>query len=318
MKENPRILVVDPHPDDEAVFWGGTIAKYTNLGAEIYLLVLSNGEKGKIAITHSKRGLQDFREVKPEEEDWLASERQRECREVAKILGIKQVKFLGLPNLGVDQNAIFPIRATIRKFDPHVIFSFSEAGTLSPANQDHSWAGIATFYAILSLLKDTYGDIKPGSIRALTDQARSLSFRRFLTYHLPAANQLLEKWAELSIRREDLTFIDVSGELGKKHSASYGHQTQRHLIEFFNKVGILGMTKEPFYERICIGPSCKGRGDLLYGIAEPPKQLAITIFPEEQAKYASTTPNFYELIQKRCQTASLLTVESDFLSEFRN
>lgn len=307
MKENPRILVVDPHPDDEAIFWGGTIAKYAKLGAEIYLLVLSNGEKGKIAITHPERGLQGYREVKPEEESWLASERQKECQEAARILGVKKVEFLGLPNLGVDQRAIFPIRSAIQKFDPHVIFSFNEAGTMSPANQDHAWAGIATFYAILSLLKDTYGDIKPESTHTLTNQARPLSFRRFLTYHLPNAGQLLEKWGELNVSPEDLTFINVLEELAEKHNSSYTHRTQRHLIEFFDRVGIIGMTQEPFYERICIGPSCKGKADFLYGIVEPPTQLAITIFPEEQAKYASTLPNLYDVIQKRCQTASLFS-----------
>lgn len=303
MRENPRILVVDPHPDDEAIFWGGTIAKYAKLGAEIYLLVLSNGEKGKIAIIHPEKGLQGYREVKPEEEDWLASERQKELQEVARILGVKQVKFLRLPNLEVDQRAIRPIKTIIRNFDPHVVFSFNEAGTLSPANQDHAWAGIATFYAILSLLKDTYGDIKPGSTHTLTNHACSLSFRRFLSYHLPKADQLLEKWGELKVLPENLTSIDVSSELDKKHQVCYVHRTQRHLIEFFNKVGIIGMAKEPFYERICIGPSCKGKTDLLFGITRPPTQLTITPFPEEQTKYASTIPNLYDIIQKRCQTA---------------
>lgn len=306
MKENPRILVVDPHPDDEAILWGGTIAKYAGLGAEIYLLVLTNGEKGKIAITHPERGLQGYREVKSEEENWLATERRKECLEAAGILGVKQVEFLGIPNLGVDQNAIFSIKTAIKKLDPHVIFSFNEAGTT--ASQDHAWAGIATFHAILSLLKDTYGDIKLGSTRTLTGQARPLSFRRFLTYHLLNAGQLLEKWAELNVSPRDLTFIDVTEELDIKRSASYTHQTQRHLVDFFDRVGILGMTQEPFYERICIGPSCKGEMDFLHGIEEPPTQLAITIFPEEQTKYASTMLNYYDVIQRRCQIASSLTL----------
>ena len=43
MKERPRLLVVDPHPDDESFFMGGTLAKYAG-SIDIHLLVLSNGE----------------------------------------------------------------------------------------------------------------------------------------------------------------------------------------------------------------------------------------------------------------------------------
>ncbi len=146
MIESPRILVVDPHPDDESFFWGGTIAKYAKQGAEIYLLVLSNGEKGKISITHSEKGFQGFREAKTlEDQEWLAAERQKECEEAVNLLGIKHVEFLGIPNLEVNQSAIIPIKTVIKNFDPHVVFSFNEAGTFSPVNQDHSWAGIATY-----------------------------------------------------------------------------------------------------------------------------------------------------------------------------
>lgn len=299
MIESPRILVVDPHPDDESFFWGGTIAKYAKQGAEIYLLVLSNGEKGKISITHSEKGFQGFREAETlKDQEWLAAERQKECKEAVNFLGIKHVEFLGIPNLEVDQSAIVPIKTVIKNFDPHVVFSFNEAGTFSPANQDHSWAGIATFMAIKSILIDCLGGkISPEEELNLP---LPISFRRYLTYTLPAAGQLLEQWAEMNLNRNELTSINISDEIGVKRQACSAHKTQSHLTKFFSQIGILDIREELFYERINIGSSSKGKNDLLYGIEQFGMRLSIPKFPEEKPRYASSTPNFYNIIYQRC------------------
>lgn len=299
MIESPRILVVDPHPDDESFFWGGTIAKYAKQGAEIYLLVLSNGEKGKISITHSEKGFQGFREAKTlEDQEWLAAERQKECKEAVNFLGIKHVEFLGIPNLEVNQSAIIPIKTVIKNFDPHVVFSFNEAGTFSSVNQDHSWAGIATFMAIKSILIDCFsGKISPEEELNLP---LPISFRRYLTYTLPAAGQLLEQWAEMNLNRNELTSINISDEIGVKRQAYFAHKTQSHLTKFFSQIGILDIREELFYERINIGPSSKGKNDLLYGIGQPGRHLSMSKFPEEESRYASNTPNFYKVIYQRC------------------
>ena len=39
--KSKRILVVAPHPDDETLALGGTIAKYSEQGCEIHVLVVS-------------------------------------------------------------------------------------------------------------------------------------------------------------------------------------------------------------------------------------------------------------------------------------
>ena len=36
-----RVLVVSPHPDDETLGVGGTIAKYSAQGAEVFVLMVS-------------------------------------------------------------------------------------------------------------------------------------------------------------------------------------------------------------------------------------------------------------------------------------
>ena len=41
MKDKNRVLVVAPHPDDETLGVGGTIAKYSAQGDEIFVLTVS-------------------------------------------------------------------------------------------------------------------------------------------------------------------------------------------------------------------------------------------------------------------------------------
>lgn len=79
-----RILVLAPHPDDESLGCGGTIARYTHGGATAALLVVSDG------------GALDEQDGKKEED--LAAERTQETRAAAQVLGIQHVSFLGLPD----------------------------------------------------------------------------------------------------------------------------------------------------------------------------------------------------------------------------
>ncbi len=41
MKNKKRVLVVAPHPDDETLGVGGTIAKYSAQGDEVFVLMVS-------------------------------------------------------------------------------------------------------------------------------------------------------------------------------------------------------------------------------------------------------------------------------------
>lgn len=286
MNERPRLLVIGPHPDDESVFLGGTLAKYARQGIDINLLVLSNGEKGRIPLLDSQGQVIGARAVEPEEEPWLGSIRQGECLEAAGILGIQKVEFLNLPNLGIDQQVIPSLVNKIRTFDPHVVISFNEAGTT--LNQDHSWSGIAAFAAVASVLKEDHG--------------RHLALRRLLTYTLPDADKYLEKWAELVLPAKQHLAVEVSDFSEIKRQASFAHRIQRHLIDFFDRLGILSLPQEHFAERIWVGESCLGQGDIFYGLDRPREPVCFTLFPERRAYYTSTVDNFADVVYQRYNT----------------
>ena len=77
-----RILVVAPHPDDEAIGCGGLLAKY---GPQCDILVLSDGRKG-------------YRSCDPVDEDELVKIRETELRSAAAIAAVRNVHFLRIPD----------------------------------------------------------------------------------------------------------------------------------------------------------------------------------------------------------------------------
>jgi LmbE family N-acetylglucosaminyl deacetylase len=78
-----KVLVIAPHPDDEVLGCGGTIARYTSGGDEVYLCVVT-------------------RAYAPE---WPEDEIPRRKQEVLKaneVLGIRKTDFLDFPTVKLD------------------------------------------------------------------------------------------------------------------------------------------------------------------------------------------------------------------------
>ncbi|MDB6018586.1 MAG: uncharacterized protein JWR19_3075 [Pedosphaera sp.] len=77
-----NILVIAPHPDDEAIGCGGTICKHTARGDRVTVAFLTSGELGLKRL--------------PREKAWNI--REAEARSAAKILRITHAEFLRLPD----------------------------------------------------------------------------------------------------------------------------------------------------------------------------------------------------------------------------
>ncbi|MBC7319389.1 PIG-L family deacetylase [bacterium] len=105
-----RILVFGAHPDDEIIGVGGTIARLSRMGKEVYVVTFTAGETGY---------------SRPEEKDIIANTRLREAQACDKILGIKERVVLGRPTQGVvnDRETYQECVRLIRKYKPDVIFT---------------------------------------------------------------------------------------------------------------------------------------------------------------------------------------------------
>ncbi len=81
-----RVLVFSPHPDDETLGCGGTIALYADK-IDFTVVALSNGEAAHIP------------------EDNKGDLRKRELAEAVKILGVRDIIFLNLPDGRFEENS---------------------------------------------------------------------------------------------------------------------------------------------------------------------------------------------------------------------
>ena len=104
------VLAVVPHPDDLEWYIGGTLRRLADAGADVQVIVASNGEKGP-----NRTGAPD-----------LPAARRQEQLNAARINGYRQVHFLGLPDRGVARDARFlpEVEAIFRQVEPQAVFLF--------------------------------------------------------------------------------------------------------------------------------------------------------------------------------------------------
>jgi len=94
-----RVLVIAPHPDDELLALGGTIARLKAEGQQVLVVFLTNGDANRAA--KSLFTLNPLR--RPEDFRALGYRRQKEAAAALRILGVPKnaVIFLGYPDQGL-------------------------------------------------------------------------------------------------------------------------------------------------------------------------------------------------------------------------
>lgn len=98
-----RVLVVGPHPDDQELGMGGTIAKLARDGHDVLLLDVTNGEPTPLGSVEA---------------------RTKEAADAAEILGVRRL-LLGLPNRTVEHTvaARHAMAGVIRAWQAQVVFT---------------------------------------------------------------------------------------------------------------------------------------------------------------------------------------------------
>jgi LmbE family N-acetylglucosaminyl deacetylase len=113
-----KVLVIAPHPDDEVLGCGGTIAKHRRQGDEVCLCIVTKA-------------------YQPEWSEEFLKNRPKEIKKANRILGIKDTFFLNFPTVKLDtipqkelNDAIFKITEKVK---PNLIY-LPHKGDL---NKDH-------------------------------------------------------------------------------------------------------------------------------------------------------------------------------------
>ena len=101
-----RVLVVAPHPDDETLGVGGTIAKYSNEGHEVHVLIIS----GHLPPLYKR---EDYEKT------------VGEARRAFKILGVKKSEFFEFPATMIGDLPVHTLNGKVCKvvndFNPHIV-----------------------------------------------------------------------------------------------------------------------------------------------------------------------------------------------------
>jgi len=121
MNEALRLLAVFPHPDDESLGLGSTLARYSSEGVETFLLCATRGERGWFDSAGPNPGLEGVARI-----------REAELRCAAENLGLHEVSFLDYIDGDVDQarpeEIIGKIVSHIRRIKPQVVVTFGPDG----------------------------------------------------------------------------------------------------------------------------------------------------------------------------------------------
>jgi len=97
-KKTDRVLILAPHPDDEAIACGGVIQQALEAGAQVKVVYLTNGDHNQFAfIVYEKRIT--FRQG---EFIHMGEVRQKEAKAAMALLGLSEnnLIFLGYPDFG--------------------------------------------------------------------------------------------------------------------------------------------------------------------------------------------------------------------------
>lgn len=140
-----RVMVIVAHPDDAEFMCAGTIAKWSGEGREIIYVLVTSGDKGTSdpSITPSE----------------LAVLREKEQRNVCKILGVEKIEFLRYPDGAVTNSLELrkSLVEVIRKHQPSAVIA-QDPTTRYLGNYinhpDHRAAGDAALDAIFPSSRD--------------------------------------------------------------------------------------------------------------------------------------------------------------------
>ncbi len=108
-----KVLVIAAHPDDEVYGMGGTIAKLSEQGHQVYVLIITDG------CTSQYRNSENINDI--------IYKKQRETRIANEILGVKEVFFCDLPDMHLNEvphvTVNEKIEAIIKSIKPEEVYT---------------------------------------------------------------------------------------------------------------------------------------------------------------------------------------------------
>lgn len=138
MEKERHVLVVFPHPDDEAFGVSGTIASHVNMGTPVTYACLTLGQMGR------NMGNPPFAN-----RETLPIIRKQELKEAARALGISDLRMLGFRDKTIefeDEDKLTNLMSSmITELNPSLVITFYPGYSVHP---DHEATGAAVVRAV--------------------------------------------------------------------------------------------------------------------------------------------------------------------------
>jgi LmbE family N-acetylglucosaminyl deacetylase len=116
-----KLLAIFPHPDDETLGLGSTLARYSAEGVETYLVCATRGERGWFDSEGPNPGFEGVARI-----------REAELRCAAEHIGLHEVTFLDYIDGDVDRaqpgEIITKLVSQVRRIQPQVVVTFGPDG----------------------------------------------------------------------------------------------------------------------------------------------------------------------------------------------
>ncbi len=146
-EQNKVVMVVVAHEDDAEFACAGTIATWVRDGWDAYYVICADGGSG---------GSDNATDVSPEARQRVVETRKQEQRNAGKVLGLKDVYFLGYPDGQLEPSLEMrrDIVRLLRQHKPSRVICQSPDRSWTPEyilqgdHRDHLTAGRATLEAI--------------------------------------------------------------------------------------------------------------------------------------------------------------------------
>jgi len=174
------ILVIAAHPDDEVLGCGGTIARLTSEGNNVFTLILGEGVTSRDASRDRTKKENEIAELRKQTED------------ANKILGVKKVYTFDFPDNRFDTVPLLDIIKTIEEikdgFKPDIVFTH-HPGDL---NIDHQMTFKAVMAACRPTIDESVKEIYSFEIPSSTEWNAPSSLTYFMPDYFTDVNKSLE------------------------------------------------------------------------------------------------------------------------------
>lgn len=185
-----RILVIAAHPDDEVLGVGGTIAKLSLEGNEVYVLIVTDGSSSQYS---NNEHLADIIKAK-----------SIETKNCAETLGVKKIFYGQLPDMKLDTiphiEVNKAIEQVVNKIHPDTVFT-------------HFWGDVNTDHQ--NVFKSTLVAVRPVFGQVV---------KQLLCYRVPSSTEWTPSKPDTMFSPN--VFVDISSVAERKYDAFSQYRTE--------------------------------------------------------------------------------------------